>query len=163
MAITRTNGLSLFAILGVAGLILTGCSSSDDTDTNAGNGGASSSPSAEAEPAEEQSVEEACSVLIEGVTEMQTALSENTALQTDPAAAAAAYKEVVALFEANSAKVSNEEVKPAADKIGAVFATFGETMDAAATDPASVDPQAITDYTTDLQEATGELDDVCGA
>jgi hypothetical protein len=150
VAITRTNGLSIFAMLGVAGLILTGCSSSDG-----GDGGGSAS---------DQSVEEACNVLIEGVSEMQTALSESaTELQSDPVAAAEAYDGVVALFQENASKVTNEEVKPAADKIGEVFETFGVTMDAAATDPESVDQQAITDYTTDLQEATTELDEVCGA
>lgn len=162
MASTRTRGLSIFAILGVAGLILTGCSSSDDSNSDT-----SSSPSAESTPSEtavaEQSVEEACNVLIEGVTEMQSTLTDNAAqLQTDPAAAAAAYKEVVALFQENSAQVTNEEVKPAADKIEQVFVTFGETMDAAVTDPASVDPQAVTDYVTDLQTSTEELGVVCG-
>jgi hypothetical protein len=158
MAITRNNRLSIFAILGVAGLLLTGCSSSNDSgDTE--SGGSSSAP-----VAEEQSVEEACNVLIEGVTEMQSDLTENSAeLQSDPEAALAAYNEVVALFEENASEITNEEVKPAADKIGEVFSTFGETMEAAATDPESVDPQAITDYTTDLQAATTELDEVCGA
>jgi PBP1b-binding outer membrane lipoprotein LpoB len=152
VAITRTNGLSIFAMLGVAGLILTGCSSSDD---GSDGGGASAS---------NQSVEEACSVLIEGVSDMQTELTENAdTLQSDPTAAAAAYEEVVALFQENADKVTNEDVKPIADEVEEVFVTFGDTIDAAATDPESVDPQAVTDYTTDLQEATTELDEVCGA
>ena len=162
---TRRKSLSVFALLGVAGVILTGCTPSDDATTT--SSGASSSPSAESTPSEtpvaEQSVGEACNVLIEGVTEMQSTLTDNAAqLQTDPAAAAAAYKDVVALFQENAAKVTNEEVKPAADKIGAVFVTFGETMDAAAVDPNSVDPQAVTNYATDLQTTTQEMGVICG-
>jgi hypothetical protein len=155
VAHTYKKGLSIFAVLGVAGLVLTGCSSSDDSGSN---------DSSSAPVAEEQSVEEACTVLIDGVAEMQEALTDNAAqLQTDPAAAAEAYQGVVELFQENSAKVTNEDVKPAADEVEAVFVKFGETINLAATDPASVDPQAITDYTTDLQAATTELDEVCGA
>ncbi|MET0989834.1 MAG: hypothetical protein ABWY54_04220 [Glaciihabitans sp.] len=160
MALTRTKGLSTLAVLGVAGLILTGCSSSsgDNSSTDA-----SSAPSP-TPVVEEQSVEEACTTLIDGVTEMQSSLNENlTELQTDPAAAAEAYQGVVDLFNENAAKVTNEDVKPVADEIGAVFTEFGTTMDAAATDPASVDPQAVNDYVTNLQAATTKLDELCAA
>jgi len=160
----------MLAILGVAGLILTGCTPSEEPETTSGSSSSSTSPSAESEseaesePAEaDQSVQEACTVLIDGVSEMQSSLSGNAAeLQADPVAAAAAYDEVVALFQTNAAQVTNADVKPAADRIGEVFVTFGDTMHAAATDPESVDPQAITDYTADLQEASAQLDEVCG-
>lgn len=159
MARTSTNRLSVLAVLGVAGLILTGCSSSSD-DASAD---ASSAP----EPTpivEEQSVEEACTTLIDGVADMQASLNENlTNLQSDPAAAAEAYQGVVDLFEENAANVTNEEVKPVADEIGAVFAEFGTTMNAAATDPASVDPEAINKYVTDLGTTTTKLNELCAA
>jgi hypothetical protein len=91
---------------------------------------------------------------------MQSELTNGMSqLSSDPAA----YKEVVGQFDADIAEISNEEVKPAADKIGAVFVPLGDSIDAAATDPASVDPSTmISDYTTDLREATIELSDVCG-
>jgi hypothetical protein len=166
VAITRNKGISVFAILGVAGLILTGCSSSDDSASSdsGASSSASSSPKPMETPVEEQTVIEACNELIAGVSEMQSSLTENLSeLQTDPAAAAAAFEEVVALFQENAANVTNAEVKPTADKIEALFVEFSATMQAAATDPASVDPQAVTTYATDLQAATTELDEICGA
>ena len=154
MPITRNNTVALFAILGVAGLLLTGCTP-DDSDS----GNSSSAPAAE-----EQTVQEACTALIDGLGEMQTTLTENSAeLQSDPVAAAEAYETVVALFQKNAANVTNAEVKPVADQIEGVFVDFSSTIEAAATDPASVDPQAYTDYSTDLTEATTALDDVCAA
>jgi hypothetical protein len=135
-------------------LLLTGCTP-DDSDA----GDSNSAPAAE-----EQTVKEACTALIDGLSEMQATLTENSAeLQSDPAAAAEAYETVVALFQENSAKVTNADVKPVADEIEAVFVDFSSTIEAAATDPASVDPQAYTDYSTDLTEATTALDDVCSA
>jgi len=152
--ITRNNTVSLFAILGVAGLLLTGCTP-DDSDS----GNSSSAPAAE-----EQTVQEACTALIDGLGEMQATLTENSAeLQSDPAAAAEAYETVVALFQENASNVTNADVKPVADQIEAVFVDFSSTIEAAATDPESVDPQAYTDYSTELTEATTALDDVCAA
>ena len=154
MPALRSKSVSLFAILGVAGLLLTGCTP-DDSDS----GRSTSAP-----VAEEQTVQEACTALIDGLGEMQATLTENSAeLQSDPAAAAEAYETVVALFQENAANVTNTEVKPVADQIEAVFVDFRATMEAAATDPASVDPQAYTDYSTELTEATTALDDVCAA
>ena len=154
MPLTRRKNVSLFAILGVAGLLLTGC-----TPDDSGSGDSSSAP-----VADEQTVQEACTALIDGLGEMQATLTENSAeLQSDPAAAAEAYETVVALFQENAANVTNAEVKPVADQIEAVFVDFSSTIEAAATDPASVDPQAYTDYSTELTEATTALDDVCAA
>jgi hypothetical protein len=149
MTSTRTNGLSIFAILSVAGVLLTGCSSSDGAGETS---------------AKSQSVKEACSILIEGVTEMETSITENAAeLQSDPAAADAAFTEFIDLYNENSSKVTNTKVKATADKIGAVFTDIGEARAAAASDPENVDQEAMNTIATDLQAATSELDEICGA
>jgi hypothetical protein len=149
MTSARTNGLSIFFILGVAGVLLTGCSTA---------GGAGQTT------ADDQTVKEACSILIDGVTEMEKSITENAAeLQSDPAAADAAFKDFIDLYNENSSKVTNTKVKATADKIGAVFTDIGEARAAAASDPENVDQEAMNTIATDLQAATSELDEVCGA
>lgn len=148
MTSARINGLSIVAILGVASVLLTGCSSGGAGDSSADN----------------QTVKEACSILIEGVTEMETSITENAAeLQSDPEAADAAFKEFIDLYNENSSRVTNTTVKATADKIGAVFTDIGEARSAAAADPENIDQEAMNTIATDLQAATSELDEVCGA
>jgi hypothetical protein len=155
VALTRTKHLSVFSILGVAGLVLAGCSSSEPASAG--------TDASEAPVVEEQTVEEACTTLEEGATELQTSLQENmTALQSDPAAAAAAFQDVVDAFSEKSADNTNQDVKPIADKVETIFIDLNEIMQAAATDPASIDPESFTTSATDLQTVTTELSEVCG-
>jgi hypothetical protein len=156
VATTRTHRLSVFAVLGVAGLILTGCSSAAEP-ASAG------SEASEAPVVKEQSLEEACTTLDEGALELQASLQEDlAALQSDPAAAAAAFQEAVDLFNENADKITNEEVKPAADKVAASFSSFNEFIQGAAADPASVNPEDLTAKSTEMQTAATELAEVCG-
>ena len=53
--------------------------------------------------------------------------------------------------------------KATADKIGDVFTDIGEARAAAAADPQNIDQEAMNTIATDLQAATDELDEVCGA
>jgi hypothetical protein len=161
VAPTLTNRLSVFAVLGVAGFILTGCSASEPA--SAGGETSDTSETTEAPVVEAQTVEEACTTLEEGATELQTSLQENmTALQSDPVAAAAAFQDVVDAFQEKAAEITNEEVKPVADKVETIFVDLNEIMQAAATDPASIDAESFTTSTTDLQTMTTELSEVCG-
>jgi len=164
MSVTRANSVSIFAILGVAGLILTGCSSSD-TPESAGT--SSAAPSSAAPAAEEQSLEEACTVVIEGMTEMETSImgdaEQQAELQSDPEAMDAAFAEVLALLEDNIAQVTNEDVKPIAEDIGSVFQDIGVLRTEAASDPENIDEEASTAVFADLTAATTKLQEVCGA
>ncbi|MCU1407407.1 MAG: hypothetical protein JWQ43_3710 [Glaciihabitans sp.] len=155
MVNTRTNGLSIFAVLGIAGLILSGCSSTPDAETTA----ASPAP-----VVEEQSVEDACTTLIAGVTEMETSIAESAAeLQADPAAGDAAFKEFVDLFEENISQVTNAEVKATGDRIHDVFSQIGDARAVAASNPEDIDPDEMDAILVDLTAATDELTEVCGA
>ncbi|HEV7951564.1 MAG TPA: hypothetical protein VGP24_17520 [Glaciihabitans sp.] len=147
MAITRTRGISVFALVSIGGLLLTGCTSSGDSASGS-----------------DQSVNEACTILIDGMTEMEASIMENAEeIQTDPEAGDAAFAEFNELFQKNAAQVTNEDVKPSADEISAIFVRIGEAREVAAANPADVDQQAMTTIATDLQDATTKLDEICQA
>lgn len=147
MATTRTRGFSVFALVSIGGLLLTGCSSSGDSASGSN-----------------QSVNEACTILIDGMTEMEASIMENAEeIQNDPETGDAAFAEFNELFQENASRVTNEDVKPSADEIGAIFVRIGEARVVAAADPAEVDQQAMTDIATDLQDATTKLDEICSA
>jgi hypothetical protein len=158
VATTRTNGISVFAILGIAGLILTGCSSAEDSGER---------PEASKAPVvKEQSLEEACTTLNEGALELQTTLQEELSAMngnTDPSAAAATFQEAVDLFSANTAKVTTEELRPTALKVETAFIDFNALIQAGVTEPGSVSPEELSAGAMELDSSTSEITEVCAA
>ncbi|MGO2683208.1 hypothetical protein [Microbacterium sp.] len=152
--------IAAFAIASVAVLGLTACA-----------GGAAEEPtedtadSAEA-PAEEtstdQSVEEACGIVIPQLTEASSAAGEiDTTGGTDPQTTVDQFNEVVNAFGEAADSVSNTEVKDATTAVYEDFVALGDVLNKVLVEE---DLDAASDMTTitgDMTESATALQELC--
>lgn len=137
MRISRTKTTSLIGALAITGLLLTGCA-----------GG--------------QSKADACKVLESGLTDLQSELTSSLSdAATDPEGASEALQTVSDKFSENASKVSNDEVKGAADDADKALSTLVSEFKTYASDPTNADTTALTDASTSVQETFTELSTVC--
>jgi hypothetical protein len=156
LATSRPTIATALAGFALVGLLLSGCSAGE-SDTASSD----SSPEPKAESSS-QTTEEACSVLKGGVSgTMQDLQAGLTELQTDPAAASAAVGTLAAAFEDTAADVKNTDVRAVADDATDALNAFDMQIAAYAADPASVDPAAVQNSATAVQEVMVKLGATC--
>lgn len=178
---------SVIAVVIVSGaLVLTGCSGSPQPSasptssrsatptptstakpTSSATPGASTAPkpSASAPAAAAQTVEEACAILTDAVDSLSSLdTNDNMAmLGTDPAAAQTAIDGASSDLKAAAEKVSNADVKPAADALVASSQSYFDYLIAFATDPDSIDVDAFGDQLTAFSDSIVSTQELCGA
>lgn len=121
--------IAAFAIASVAILGLTACSGGAAEDT-----ANDSADSADSAPAEEtttdQSVEEACGIVIPQLTEASSAMSEidMTAAEVDPQATVDQFNSFVGTLGETVDSVSNAEVKEATAAVYEDFTALGDLL-----------------------------------
>ncbi|MGK9146284.1 hypothetical protein KXS11_01465 [Plantibacter flavus] len=129
---------ALIGAIAVVGLLLTGCS-----------GGA-------------QSKADACKVIESEVTDSAAALQSGlSSLSSDPEGAVTQLDDFAGTFSAAADKVTNEEVKTAADASVDALNAFIKQAKTAVGDPASADQTALTDSLTKLQTEFTTLGTTC--
>lgn len=182
---------SVIAVVVVSGaLMLTGCSGSAQpsssptstrsatptpsstagaagTATPAPTDGASATPdpAASVPAAAAQTVEEACAIMTDAVDSLSSLdTDDNMAmLGTDPAAAQAAIDDASADLTAAAGKVSNADVKPAADALVASSQSYFDYLIAFSSDPDSIDVDAFGDQLTAFSDSIVTVQELCGA
>ena len=137
MAITRTAS-SVIAGAAVTLLLLTGCSAG-------------------------QSKAEACLILKNALTEISTVLTDNQAdlAGEDAEAAAATISDGADDFAAETKKVTNNDVKPAATEVATAVSAMADTFTEYAADPANADPEAIQAAGKDAGDKIAAIGTVC--
>ena len=154
MTASRPLAAASFALLA---LLFTGCAAAG-TETAADSKGEAKSDSAEAAPAADQSKEEACTVMLNSLKELE---SLSTIDQSDPAAAIEALRAAEAQFTGAAEQVSNSEVKPAADTATGALTDYVAYLDGMLSDPANADLTAMGDQITAFSEGIAGLSTVC--
>jgi ABC-type glycerol-3-phosphate transport system substrate-binding protein len=134
-----TKFIGASSTLLVLGLMLTGCSA-------------------------EQSQADACDQLQDGMTSLQSDLTDTMGdIATDPTAGADAIAEIADQFSENVDGITNEEVKAAGDEAATALQTMSDDFSAYAEDPAdTASIEAMSTSATDAQTAMTELTELCG-
>ena len=137
MAITRTAS-SVIAGAAVTLLLLTGCSAG-------------------------QSKADACLILKDALTEISTVLTDNQAglAGDDAEAAAATIADGAEDFAAETKKVTNEDVKPAATEVATAVTAMSDAFTDFAADPENADPEAINSVGKDAGDKIAAIGNVC--
>ena len=108
-----------------------------------------------------QSKAQACSDLTKSASDAASTLSSAYGkLQSDPQGAHDAVTEFNKKFSAAAGKVTNPDVKKAADKAATGVDTMAKAMQAYIDDPSS-DPKPLTDAASDVQKDFGDIGKVC--
>ena len=133
----RTTTASVFGIVAIAGLMLTGCA-----------GGQSSA--------------EACTVVQTTMVQAQEDLSESVAsFGSDPAEGAKAVDKLATAFAGANDDITNADVKKTTDKAEKALDAFAAEMQKAADDPANVDSKGLTDALDDIETTFADVQKVC--
>lgn len=155
--------IAAWTIAAVAVLGLTACSGTptasepktDDTTTSA---------EAPAENTADQSVADACAVVLPALSEASTSmsgLSDMEAAASDPQGTVDAFKETVATIGAAADSVTNAEVKEAAGAVHEQYTKLSDLLSAVLIDQDASAASEMTTLTTDLTDAATELSTVC--
>lgn len=150
--------ITAIAIASVAILGLAGCSSS--SDEAADDQTTTTDESTEAAPAGDQSVEDACGIIIPAMSEAGSAVDLSTA-GDDPQATIDQFNEFVSTLGDAADQVTNEEVKPQIDTIYEAYSTLGEAMQKALVDQDTSALSEITTIQSDVTDATTTLVELC--
>ena len=151
----------------IALLLLTGCSGSLAPAPTPATGSASTAPTPDAtEGAEgDQTAAEACGSIVAGLQELgqvdATTLEDD--LVNDPEAALATIEEAQAAILDATDSVTNDEIRPVAEKASDATREYFDTIRAAAEDPATADVEAIQAGLPAFTTALAELQTACGA
>jgi ABC-type glycerol-3-phosphate transport system substrate-binding protein len=133
----RTKTISIIGSFAVAGLLLTGCA-----------GG--------------QSKADACNELNKSVESLQDELTSSVSnLSSDPSAASDAIDKLAKSFSESTGKVTNDEVKPSADKANKAITSMADEFGKYADDPTAADPTALSESATDVQTTFSDLATLC--
>ena len=154
--------ITAIAIASVAILGLAGCSSSSDEAADDQTTTTDESTE-EAAPAGDQSVEDACGIIIPELTEASSAVSgiDYTTAAEDPQGTVDQFNEVVTALGETADKITNEEVKPAVDTLYDSYSTLGELLQKVLVDQDTSAASDLTALQTDLTEAATTLGELC--
>lgn len=111
-----------------------------------------------------QTTAEACTVMTDALNSLNNANSAENLdkLQSDPGGAIAAIDAAIATVNDAAAKVSNADVKPAADAVAGASTSYANFLKSIATDPTSVDFTALGDQANAVFTSVSQLQQVCG-
>jgi hypothetical protein len=154
--------IAAWTIAAVAVLGLTACSGSPSTSEEPAED-ANTTEEAPAETNADQSVADACSVIIAEVSEASSSMSglDMESAAADPQATVDTFTETVDAIGAAADSISNEEVKVVAD---ALYDQYGQLRDILSAVLIDQDMSAASDMTTlstDITETATELSTLC--
>ncbi|WP_243230689.1 hypothetical protein [Microbacterium sp. CIAB417] len=157
----RTIAAWTIAVVAVLGL--TACSGSPsasepETDDS------STSEEAPAETTTDQSVADACAVVVPALTEASSSmsgLSDMEAAASDPQGTVDAFNETVASIGEAADSVTNAEVKEAATALHEQYTKLGDLLSAVLIDQDASAASDMSTLTTDLMDSATELSTLC--
>jgi maltose-binding protein MalE len=153
------RSIAAFAIAAVAALGLTACSGGAAEDTS--NDSATSNESAPAENSD-QSVEEACGIVLPKLQEASTAAGDiDTSGATDPQTTVDQFDTVVAAFGEAADSVSNAEVKAATTAVYEDFGSLSEILSKVLVDQDMSAASDLSTITSDMTESATALQKLC--
>lgn len=153
------RSIAAFAIAAAAALGLTACSGGAAEDTS--NDSATSNESAPAENSD-QSVEEACGIVLPKLQEASTAAGDiDTSGATDPQTTVDQFDTVVAAFGEAADSVSNAEVKAATTAVYEDFGSLSEILSKVLVDQDMSAASDLSTITSDMTESATALQKLC--
>lgn len=154
--------IAAWTIATVAVLGLTACSGApaaeDDTSNNEAGDSATTE---ETETNTDQSVEDACGIVIPAFTEAGSAMNEVDPASGDPQASVDQFNTVVADLGATVDEVSNPEVKAATTEVYDHFVSLGEILTKVVVEEDLSAAEELTTVTTDMTESATALQELC--
>jgi hypothetical protein len=160
VALSRGTVTTALAGIGLAALLLTGCS--DPAPASSGSKSSSSAKPDSSADAAGQTKAEACDAVKAGVSDTITQLQGGIGdLQSDPAAAVAAVNALADAFETTGADVTNDEVGAVVDGATASLTAFAAQIEAYAANPEAADQTAVQSSATAVQESLLKLGTTC--
>ncbi|MGO2747418.1 hypothetical protein [Microbacterium sp.] len=154
--------IAAFAIATVAVLGLTGCSgaASDDTSNDAADSADSSAPAEETNT--DQSVEEACGIVIPKLQEASAAAGDiDTTGATDPQTTVDQFNTVVDAFGDAADSVSNAEVKDATTAVYEDFGALSEVLSKVLVEQDMSAASEVGTITSDMTTSATALQELC--
>lgn len=151
--------IAAWTIATVAVLGLTACSGAPAAEEDATNDSAETAP--EEETNTDQSVDDACGIVIPELTEASSALSGIDVASTDPEATVEEFKTFIAALGATVDKVSNAEVKEATTAVYDDFVTLGDILEKVVVDQDVSATEELSTVTSDMTESATALQELC--
>ncbi len=154
--------IAAWTIAAVAVLGLTACSGGPAADDTKGD---DTSNSADSTPTEEtnsdQSVEDACGIVIPELTEASSAMSSVDVAAADPQATVDEFKTFIGALGETVDKVSNPEVKEATTAVYDDFVTLGDLLQKVVVDQDLSAAEDMSSVTSDMTESATALQELC--
>jgi hypothetical protein len=152
--------IAAWTIAAVAVLGLTACSGSPAAEDDTSNEAGDSAPVEETNT--DQSVEDACGIVLPKLQEANTAASEiDTTGAADPQTTVDQFSAVVDAFGEAAASVDNAEVKEATSAVHEDFAALGDVLSKVLIDQDLTAAEGMTTITADLTESATALQELC--
>lgn len=152
--------IAAWTIAAVAVLGLTACSGSPAAEDDTSNEAGDSAPVEETNT--DQSVEDACGIVLPKLQEANAAASEiDTTGATDPQTTVDQFNTVVDAFGEAADSVDNAEVKEATSAVHEDFAALGDVLSKVLIDQDLTAAEGMTTITADLTESATALQELC--
>jgi len=153
--------IAAWTIATVAVLGLTACSGAPATEEDTSNDSSDSAATEETETNANQSVEDACGIVIPELTEASSAMSDIDAAAADPQATVDQFNTFVTSLGETVDKVSNPEVKEATTAVYDDFVTLSEMLQKVVVDQDVSAAEDLSTVTSDMTESATALQELC--
>lgn len=151
--------IAAFTIAAVAVLGLTGCAGAAD-ESSSDNADAGDSAPVE-ETGTDQSVEDACGIVIPQLTEASQAMSDIDPASADPQATVDQFNEYIAKLGETVDSVSNSEVKAATAAVHEDFVAMGDVLTKVVVEQDLDAAGDLSTITGDVTESATALQELC--
>lgn len=153
--------IAAWTIATVAVLGLTACAGAPAAEDENADDTSNSAESAPEETNTDQSVEEACGIVIPELTEASSAMSSIDAAAADPQATVDEFKTFIGTLGETVDKVSNPEVKEATTAVYDDFVTLGDLLQKVVVDQDVSATEDLSTVTTDMTASATALQELC--
>lgn len=151
--------IAAFTIAAVAVLGLTGCAGAADEPSNDSADAGDSAPAEETST--DQSVEDACGIVIPQLTEASQAMSEIDPASADPQATVDQFNEYITKLGETVDSVSNTEVKEATAAVHEDFVAMGDVLTKVVVEQDLDAAGDLSTITSDVTESATALQELC--
>ncbi|MEW1961149.1 hypothetical protein AB0269_01645 [Microbacterium sp. NPDC077644] len=151
--------IAAFTIAAVAVLGLTGCAGAADEPSNDSADAGDSAPAEETST--DQSVEDACGIVIPQLTEASQAMSEIDPASADPQATVDQFNEYITKLGETVDSVSNTEVKEATAAVHEDFVAMGDILTKVVVEQDLDAAGDLSTITSDVTESATALQELC--
>jgi hypothetical protein len=156
--------IAAFAIATVAVLGLTACSGSPSSSEGEGDKDEASTSAPAEETSTDQSVADACGIVIPELQEASSALSGIDPTSTDdPQATVDQFNSFVTSLGETAGKIDNAEVKAATTAVHEDFVALGDVLSKVLIDQDTAAASDLTTITTEMTESATALQELCTA